>query len=292
MSGRRRSNGEGGISPRKSGGFVGSIRLPDGTRPYVYGQTRKAVAAKLTAIKAEHERGQRPSDKRLTVAAYLDDWLGSTAKRTVRPSTWASYETLVRVHIVPHIGRLLLVNLNPSDVDRMIARLLDAGVSPRRAQMVRAVLRSALTRAVRSRRIIANAAADATPIKATPHRVEALDGEQVAAIVRAFQGSSLYPLITLALATGARQGELLALRWSDIDLAAGIVRFEHTLQHTGGTVSRRYCGRGGWSRWRGQLHTFRHNMASSGNIPHKIYLEICLRFPSLTSCLPHARARP
>ncbi|HEX8859184.1 MAG TPA: N-terminal phage integrase SAM-like domain-containing protein [Actinomycetes bacterium] len=113
---RRRGHGEEAIYPRKDGRWAGAVELGwrDGTRQRktVYGKTRKEVAEKMHKLLRDHREREIQADERMTVEKYLKDWL-QTMEAAVRPRTWRRYEELIRLHAIPHIGRIRLSRLGP-----------------------------------------------------------------------------------------------------------------------------------------------------------------------------------
>lgn len=224
----RRGRGEGGLTRRKDKRWQGSYVDATGKRRYVYGASRVEAKAKLE---------QAIADKSLlgpeqTVAAYLDGWLDS---HKVRPITRKRYEALIRLHINPAIGHIQVRRLQP----QQIAALLSA--MPGKAGTVaqtRNLLRSALRRAVRWQVIAHNPAdaVDAPKVERTEMR--ALTEAEVHAFLAAIQGDPLEALYAAAILTGARQGELLALRWQDVDLDTGHISINATLTRMDGAWER------------------------------------------------------
>jgi hypothetical protein len=106
----RRGHGEGTIYQRKDGRYEASLRLGEGKRRSFYGKTRKEVRDKLNEALRAHESGRLSAGSRLTVSAYLDQWLEDRVKPTVRATTYASYARNVRL-IASYVGSLRLVTL-------------------------------------------------------------------------------------------------------------------------------------------------------------------------------------
>lgn len=169
----------------------------------------------------------------MTVAVYLEDWLDAT-RDTIRPSTWTRYAGMVRTHLVPHLGRIPLSKLAAGDVERM---LRDMEGSPRTRHHARAILRTALARAVRHGLILRNAAGLAEPPRVEHREVEAWEAAQVRTFLDAIRGHRLEALFTVAVVTGLRQGELLGLRWSDVDLSGGTLTVRQSLQRVDGKMT-------------------------------------------------------
>jgi integrase len=233
----RRGKGEGTLYQRPDGTWRAMIDLgwQDGRRRIrrsVSGATRREVVERLKEARRAMDAGLQPTSDRLTVGAYLEDWLDAT-RETVRPSTWQRYRGMVRTHHLPRLGRLSLTKLTPGDVERM---LRDMPGSPRTRHHARAVLRTALARAVAHGLILRNPAALAAPPRVEHREIEAWDAPQVRAFLDGIRGHRLEALFTVAVVTGLRQGELLGLRWSDVDLSAGTLTVRHALQCVDGRL--------------------------------------------------------
>jgi len=236
---KRRGHGEGTLYQRPDGKWCAQLDLGwrDGkrVRRSLYGATRREVVEKLAAARRAIESGLQPTSDRLTVAAYLEDWLNAN-RSTVRPSTWTRYAGMVRTHHAPRIGRIPLSKLAAGDVERMLRDMADTGLSARTCHHARAILRTALARAVRHGVILRNAAALAEPPRVVHREVEAWDSAQVRTFLDATRGHRLEALFTVAIVTGLRQGELLGLRWSDLDAVAGTLTVRHSLQRVDGLL--------------------------------------------------------
>lgn len=138
---KKRGHGEGLVRLRADGRWEARVTLPSGKQKSLYGRTRRDVQHKLTAALRDVQQGILLPTGRQTVAQFLSRWLEDWAKSSVRPSTFDSYEALVRVHLIPSIGRIPLTNLTAEHVQQMLNEKQRAGVSARRRQMIHAVLR-------------------------------------------------------------------------------------------------------------------------------------------------------
>lgn len=229
----RRAAHEGSIYKRSDGrwaasitvGYEGSKRL----RRTLYGKSQAAVREALQQARTDLRQGVAPAPQRLTVGAYLEDWL-RTVEPTLRPNTHASYADLARRHIIPGIGRLRLGKLTPQHVRDLIADRLATGLSPRSVQYVHAILRRALNQALRDGDVTRNVATLVDAPRVRRPEIRPLTVDEAATLRDAARGERLAPLWTLATTTGLRQGELLALRWQDVDLDARTASVRHTLQ--------------------------------------------------------------
>src|SRR5713226_3264451 len=114
---RRRGNGEGTIVQRADGRWVAAMFRPDGTRKYYTAKTREDVADKLVDGLKARKDGLPIPDVRVTGGAFLDYWLATMDElHLVRRSTWISYESYVRLHLKPGLGRLRLAHLSVPDI--------------------------------------------------------------------------------------------------------------------------------------------------------------------------------
>jgi len=203
-----------------------------GQRKYLYGRTRQEVGRKLTVALKARQDGLPMAGERQTVRQYLEGWLES-ARPSLRPRTWARYEQYLRLHAIPEIGRLSLAKLGPQHLQRLYASRLEAGLSPTSVAHLHAVLHRALGQAARWGLVARNVASLATRPRIKRQEMTTLSPEQARAFLDTAQADRLYALYALALSTGMRQGEILALRWRDMNLEAGTLRVTATLQRTG-----------------------------------------------------------
>ena len=266
--GRKRANGEGTIYQRKDGRWEGAafVLTTAGThrRVRLYAVTREAARRKLTRLIEQSDQGIPVASAAWTVQEYLGYWLRNVVLQERRPKTYQGYEGVVRLHLVPGLGRKRLAKLTAQDVRAFLTRLrrecqcckngwdaqrteprccarkggqcCQSTLSPRMVQFVHAVLRNALECAVREEVIPRNAARlvkIATPQYAVNR---GLTAPQAQAVLQAAQTQRLGALYVLALFLGLRRGELLGLRWEDVDLDGGKLEVVHTLQRVGGAL--------------------------------------------------------
>ena len=199
-------------------------------RKWVSGRTRQEAQRRLREVLAGLDRGVLPADDRQTVAQYLNHWLEHVARHRVRPTTFRRYAELVRLHALPQLGGLPLAKLTAQHLERLYAAKLAEGLSPRTVEFLHAVLRAALKHAVRQGLRATNPTDAVQAPRPRAARLQPLDAEQARRLLQAAQGDDLEALVTLALMTGMREGELLGLRWQDVDLERGRLHVRHTLQ--------------------------------------------------------------
>jgi integrase len=202
----------------------------DGRRHSVYAKTERGAQEALRKALVDADHGIRPVSRQLTVAAALDDWLVSQQHK-LRPRTAASYADTTRLYILPAIGRIPLAKLQPEHIDRMLASLSEGGsLSPTTVRYVYSVLRTGLGHALRQGKIVRNVATLVDPPAKAHREQQPLSVEQVRTFLAGVHGDGREALYLTALGTGLRQGELLALRWQDADLATGTLTVRNTLQ--------------------------------------------------------------
>jgi integrase len=202
----------------------------------VYGKSHDEARRKLNAVLREVDLGRRVPDERLTVDRYLHDWLATT-RSSLRPSTVRSYEGHIRLYLVPFLGSIPLARLGARQVEAMFAQLQVHGLSPSTIQRVRATLRVALGRAVKHGLVVQNAAQLASAPRTERRIVEPMPPDQARRLLEALRGHRWEALYVVALATGLRRGELLGLRWKDVDLDSGQITVRHALQRVDGKLT-------------------------------------------------------
>jgi integrase len=219
----KRGNGEGGISRRKDGLYMARYTIQTATgakRKAVYGKTRKEAAEKLTKALADRDMGLVFEGENRTLAAFLDGWLDGTVKGSVKATTYESYERLIRCHIKPELGRRKLKTLAPDHVQALYQRKLDLGLAPGTVRQIHSVLSRALDQAVRWGTLPRNVCKATTPPKPDAEEIKPLDAEQARQLLRTAGEERFEALYVLAVTAGLRIGELLALRWQDVNLEA------------------------------------------------------------------------
>jgi integrase len=239
---RRRARGEGSIHRRKDGLWTAALTVgydQNGKRKrkWIYGKTRQVVRQELTRLQSAALSGTLPKATRWTVAGFLEHWFEGTARTALRKSTVARYEGTIKRHIIPHLGGIRLASLEPSQIQNLYTKLEKADVSAYEREYVHVILHKALGQGVKWGYLIRNVCGAVQrpriPLKIAP----VLTAEHVEMFFAAAREDRLFALYVLAVTTGARQGELLALEWPDIDFAAGTVSFTKSLEEVQGKLS-------------------------------------------------------
>ena len=227
---RKRGNNEGSIYQRADGKWCSVLWTENGRRKVVYGRSREDVAGKLALALADRAKGLPIAVERQTAAQFLTAWLEQTARHRLRPRTYTRYEQLVQTYALPTLGKMPLAKLTPQHLSNLCGEKLTEGLSPRAVQFLHAVLHGVLRQALHWGLIARNPADAVRAPRPKRHQMRPLDHDQARALLAAAKGDPLEGLYSLALMTGMRQGELLGLRWADMDWTTGRVTVRHSLQ--------------------------------------------------------------
>ena len=205
--------------------------------------TRKKAETKLTELLRQLDTNSYVEPSKLGVGEFLQRWLQDYAATNVRPRTIEGYRDIIDGHLVPNLGSIPLGKLNGSHLQAYYALALKSGrrdgkggLSPRTVLHHHRVLREALNHAVKWDLISRNFADTVDPPRPEKKEMNTLDNEGVHLLLGAAQNTMYFPILHLAVYTGLRRSEILALRWSDIDLdlaALSVVRVMHRIRGAG-----------------------------------------------------------
>jgi integrase len=235
----RRSNHEGSIYQRKSDGLwmgVAHIGYDDYGKPlrkYVSSKRRPEVVKQLKELRRKIDDGQLLKEDGVALSELFDRWFNDVMRHQIAPSTFSNYQTVVRMHILPILGRKKLAELTVSDVDKLLSLKTDSGLSPSTVRRIRAVLAQCLDQAIRWELVHRNVATLSRSPKMVRHEGRTLSPEQARRLLESLRGHHSEALYALMLSTGLRRGEALGLRWSDFDRATGVLRVSRQLKREG-----------------------------------------------------------
>ena len=247
---RKRGDGEGSISKHATGVWRARVMV-DGRRREVYAKSRGEVQQKLDDLRQRARGGLLgdPKVERDTVGAYLSRWLEGK-QGTIEADAWRRHKDNVTLHLIPTLGKVKLAALRPEHLRRLYAAKLtqprgpvvnangrkigranaDQPLSARTVRYIHVTVHQALAQAVKDGDLARNIAEAVTPPKLDRREMRALAPEEVTRFMARAAQHRLAALWTLALHTGCREGELLALKWSDITWNDGSGRATVTVQ--------------------------------------------------------------
>ena len=249
MTGNKRGNGEGSIYKRKHGKgsslWAASITIgvnEEGKpmRKTYYGPTRNSVADKLNEALAKTKNGTYKEPAKILVREWLDTWLNDYMKNSIRVTTFENYEVQVRLHLKPAIGHVRLSQLTTAHLQKLYNEKLtgdradhkQGGLSAKSVRIIHGVIYGALEQAKKEGMIIINPADSVKLPRLEKPEIKFFDSDQVTVFLAAAKESHYFTAYYLELATGLRRGELLGLRWKDVDLNARTISVNQGLVRT------------------------------------------------------------
>ena len=252
---KRRANGEGNIRKRKDGRWEGRYtagRDPEtGKAIYknVLGRTQAEVKQKLKAAIEENSTLDPAKAGQYTVGQWLDTWLEDYAKLSIRPSSHKTYRGFIENHFKPAVGNIPLEKLTSMDlqklykhllesgrVDRIEARSKPKGLSVKTVRNINQMISSACNCAVEQRIIAMNPTKGCALPKLEKKEIKILPLDCLNTFFEEAKRSGVFELYYVDLSTGLRRGELLGLKWSDIDLNKGVIRVQRQILRQNGAV--------------------------------------------------------
>ena len=252
---KRRSNGEGSIRKRRDGRWEGrytaGINPETGKQVFknVLGKTQAEVKEKLAKALAENQKLDFSKRGKYNIAQWMDEWFENVCKIKVRPSSHQTYRGYIDRHIAPNIGKIPLEKLSAMDVQKLYRKLLTGGrvaraesrnqpkgLSAKTVRNINQVISSAMNFAV-AQRILAQNPCKAVALPNLEHReMQTIPAAQLVVFLDEAKASGVYELYYIELATGLRRGELLGLKWEDIDLTAGVIRVRRQVSRIDGKI--------------------------------------------------------
>ena len=229
----RRTHGEGSVYMRKDGRAAASA-MYEGKRITKYGKTKTEARQKLDAHLADLRAGKVVIGPKQMVAQYLTHWLENEHRLQIGPVALDQYRSILRAHLIPALGHIQLSQLKREHIQAFCAAKLDSGFAPRSVHKIFTVLSCALTAAVENGILAQNPCKRVVLPRILKKKHEVLDKEQAKRLVDAARGRRLWFLLLMAITTGARIGELLALHWEDMDVEGRRVVIHRTVSRVTG----------------------------------------------------------
>jgi integrase len=214
MKGKKGQN-QGSVSIRKNGSYLAQISV-EGKRISKYFKTKREANLWILDSLNKVQKGMFYSGPQVLVSDYLDQWLVDS-KDSVRPKTHIQYCQIIEQHIIPSLGKYKLSELRPEMIQALYNQKIDSGSGVRTVRLIHSVLHCALNRALKLNLIYRNPADAVYRPKLKKIEMKILDENQVRSLLIASRGTRLETLLKVAITTGLRQGEILGLKWSDLD---------------------------------------------------------------------------
>lgn len=239
---KKRKSGEGTLRLRKDGRWEGRIvvgynekKLP--VTKSVTAKTKTECADKLEKLKEQYGRSTGKIKADMPFGEWIDFWYQTYCKHTLRITTRGEYENRIYNHIIPEIGKIPLNKLSQSDLQQFYARektggrklyaeTLGKGLSDRTIRAIHANTRTALQRAVQEGLIRINPAVGCKLPPKKAREMQVLTQNEILRFLHQAKEEGYYELFLLELGTGMRRGEILALKWSDLNFSTGELRIE------------------------------------------------------------------
>ncbi|TEB08646.1 Transposase [Pelotomaculum schinkii] len=240
----KRGHGEGTIYQRPDGRWTAQATIGRDSegkpkRVTYYGKTRPEVLEKLDKARAELKAGTFVANTKMSVSQWIATWLETYAKPRVRLSTFESYQALLTQHVTPVIGGIYLKDLRPEHLQKLVNQKLEygrinkkGGLSARTVRYILALIGQVLKQALKEGLVNRNVADSVSKPKRKQHEIVPLTIDQTNSFLNAARDSRHFPAFLLEWATGLRRGELLGLRWKDVDLKKGAISVRQSLIRT------------------------------------------------------------
>ena len=252
---KRRANGEGNIRKRKDGRWEGRYTVghdPETGKAIiknVLGKTQAEVKEKLKTAIEENVGIDYGKAKSFTVGSWLEVWMENYARIKLRPSTFKTSQGFLRNHIKPQIGSIPLAELTSLDlqkfykhlleggrVDRIEAKKKPKGLAPKTVRNIHQMICSAYNLAMEQKLVNKNPTQGCALPKVEHKEMKTLTADQLSAFFREAKETGVYELYYLDLATGLRRGELLGLKWTDMDFNRGVLKIQRAISRQNGRV--------------------------------------------------------
>ncbi len=191
--------------------------------------SKKDAEKRLAELLHQLDMGNYIKPGKITLAEYLDQWLANYAKPNLSPRTLEGYEQIVRHCVVPKLGNCALIQLKPEQLQHFYSEELNIGLSAQTVRHHHTLLHKVLETAVEWNFVTRNIADAVKPPRAQRQEMQTWDEQELNQFLKAAKTTPYYELFYLALFTGMRRSELLALRWQDIDLIYGQLSVNRSL---------------------------------------------------------------
>jgi integrase len=225
----RRVRGEGSVFQREDGRWVASVPLGGGKKKQEYYDTKPQAERAKRKMLNDLEQGKLLTTQDQTLGSYLEYWLG-VRHSSLKLTTYSMYRRYLMDYVVPVLGHVKLRKLTGDMFQSLYTKLEDEDFSPNTVRLIHSIVKKALSDALRWKKIVFNPVKDADPPKYRKRTMTVLTLEQAKMLIESARSVRMKCLLQVAL-LGLRRGELLALRWGDVDLEKAELRVEQALSY-------------------------------------------------------------
>jgi integrase len=235
----QRGHGEGGIDQRDAEGNRWRLRYRVGNRRYSVNFRGSITEARreLRRLIRSADTGEHVAPDKLTLADWADRWMallrhGEGRRGLVNARTLERYQEMMRLYLLPTLGKRPLQRIAATEIDTLYMRLGEK-LAPGTVAFAHRVLNACLSAAVRKDLLLRNPVSKAEPPRKSEEDAgRVLDQDELATLLTGFRNTAMFPIVATAVLTGMRRNELLALRWSDVDLVAKTLTVARSLELT------------------------------------------------------------
>lgn len=241
---KRRSNGGGSVTKKKDKNgnilYYARISLPTGKRIGKYFTSDKEAQKWLTSQLSDIQKGTFVEPTKTTLKEWMLKWLNDYMKISCRQTTWESYQIMIEKHILPDLGPIKLAQLQTSNLQKLYNDKLTSGradgkpggLAPKTVRYIHTIIYACLEQAVKEKILMINPAAAAKLPKNPKKEMKILDSKGVQDFIKAAKEYRLYAAFYLEIFSGLRRGEVLGLRWKDVDFKAKTIEVVQQLVRT------------------------------------------------------------
>lgn len=226
----RRVRGEGTVVERGDGRFVARIPIGGGKRKEEYYDTKQEAERARRRMLNERDAGKLVTQRDQTFGEYLTYWLNAH-RTTIRSTTYSMYYSYLNARVIPALGHVGLRKLTVEMFQTLYQEWEKEPLSPNTIRLIHGIINEALSDAVKWKKLVYNPVQDVKLPKATKADIYVLSEEEVERLLQCAKEMSLYPLFLMALFLGMRRGELLGLKWADIDFNEATLHIQRTLSY-------------------------------------------------------------
>lgn len=229
---KKRGQNEGSISERSNGTFIAQITV-DGKRVSKYFKTKREANVWRIDTLSKIQKGMFNVDTQILLSEYLEQWMVNSRRR-VKPKTLIQYQQIIDQHINPYLGKYKLTDIRPNMVQSLYTKKEDMGIGGRTILLIHAVLHSALNQAQKEDLIYRNPLDAIKRPSFQKKEGKSMNETQVRSFLLACRGHRFEALFKIAVRNGLRQGELLGLKWNDLNWETNELFIQRQLQRLPG----------------------------------------------------------